>query len=161
MKERLAQVKSRYQQYSPRERLLIKAGAAALCCAVIYYAGIVPLDNMIKNSQTVLRKQQETLRWMREEINTNHLQAKVIKTDNPRSVVEESAKEIHLQLTDIRQDGQSLAFNIERVNVYELKNWLREINFTAGIRLEKMDLTPVDRLSDVKAQVLLSWKKHT
>ena len=161
MKERLAQWKTRYQNASPRERNLIKYCSATICCAAIYYGGSVPLDNMIKNSQQLLTKQNETLRWMLEEINTNHIQAKVLKTNNPRSVVEGSASEIHLPLTDIRQDGQSLSFSVARVNVYELKNWLREINFTAGIRLVKLDMTPVDHISDVKAQIVLSWKKGT
>ena len=70
--------------------------------------------------------------------------------------MEESAKEIHVALSNIQQDGQTLTFNIDRVNVYELKNWLREVNLTTGVRLEKMDLTPVDHLSDVKAQIKLS-----
>jgi general secretion pathway protein M len=59
----------------------------------------------------------------------------------------------------VRQDGQSLTFSINRVNVYVLKNWLREMNLATGVRLEKMTLTPVDHLSDVKADLQLSWKK--
>jgi general secretion pathway protein M len=49
---------------------------------------------------------------------------------------------------------------VERVNIYVLKNWLREINITSGIRLEKINLTPVDHLSDVKAEIQLTWKKN-
>lgn len=159
MKERLAQLTSRYKNYSARERNLFKICAAAMCCAVIYYGGVIPLDTMIKSSQSVLIKQKQTLNWMRDEINKNHLQARVVKTNNPRSVVEISAKEIHVALTDVRQDGQSMSFMIDRINVYELKNWLREINFTSGIRLEGIDLTPVDHVSDVKAQIKLTWAK--
>jgi general secretion pathway protein M len=40
----------------------------------------------------------------------------------------------------VRQDGQTLSFVVNRVNVYELKNWLREINQTSGVRLQKMNL---------------------
>ena len=141
MKEKIGQLKARYLRYSPRERTLIKLCGSALCCAIIWYGVMTPLDNM------------------RAEINKNHRQAKVLKTSNPRSVVEESAKEIHVALSNIQQDGQTLTFNIDRVNVYELKNWLREVNLTTGVRLEKMDLTPVDHLSDVKAQIKLSWAK--
>ena len=159
MKERLAQLTSRYKNYSARERNLFKICAAAMCCAVIYYGGVIPLDTMIKSSQSVLIKQKQTLNWMRDEINKNHLQARVVKTNNPRSVVEISAKEIHVALTDVRQDGQSMSCMIDRINVYELKNWLREINFTSGIRLEGIDLTPVDHVSDVKAQIKLTWAK--
>lgn len=159
MKERLAQLTSRYKNYSARERNLFKICAAAMCSAVIYYGGVIPLDTMIKSSQSVLIKQKQTLNWMRDEINKNHLQARVVKTNNPRSVVEISAKEIHVALTDVRQDGQSMSFMIDRINVYELKNWLREINFTSGIRLEGIDLTPVDHVSDVKAQIKLTWAK--
>lgn len=159
MKERLALLTSRYKNYSARERNLFKICAAAMCCAVIYYGGVIPLDNMIKSSQSVLIKQKQTLNWMRDEINKNHLQAQVVKTNNPRSVVEISAKEIHVALTDVRQDGQSLSFMIDRINVYELKNWLREINLASGIRLEGIDLTPVDHVSDVKAQIKLTWAK--
>ncbi|HDT2118674.1 TPA: type II secretion system protein M, partial [Enterobacter roggenkampii] len=130
-----------------------------LCSAVIYYAGIIPLDNMIKNSQATLARQIETVNWMKTEIDKNHLPVLQVKTDNPRSVVENSAHEINLTLTDIRQDGQTLAFVVNRVNVYELKNWLREMNLASGVRLEKMNLTPVDHLSDVKAEIQLTWKK--
>lgn len=159
MKERLQQLKARYGNYSPRERRLILFCAAALCCAVVYYGGIVPLDAMTRNSEATLLRQKETLRWMREEIDKNHLQARTVKTSNPRRVVEESAKEIHLALSDIRQQAQSLTFTVDRVNVYELKNWLRELNMASGVRLEKMALTPVDRANDVKAELVLSWKK--
>lgn len=159
MKARIEQLKTRYQNYSPRERNLFKLFAVAMCCAVVYYGGMIPLDNMVKNSQTTLLRQQETLRWMREEIDKNHLQAKVLKTSNPRMVVEQSAKEIHLTLTDVRQQEQSLAFVVEKANVYELKNWIRELNLSSGIRLDKLALTPVDRASDVKATIVLSWKK--
>lgn len=159
MKEKIGQLKARYLSYSPRERNLFKLCSATLCCAIIWYGVMTPLDSIIKNEQSTLLKQKQTLNWMRAEINKNHLQAKVLKTSNPRSVVEESAKEIHVALSNIQQDGQTLSFNIDRVNVYELKSWLREVNLTSGVRLEKMDLTPVDHLSDVKAQIKLSWAK--
>ncbi|BBT89820.1 type II secretion system protein GspM [Enterobacter mori] len=159
MKEKIGQLKARYQRYSPRERTLFKLCGSAICCAIIWYGVMTPLDSIIKNEISTLQKQKQTMNWMRAEINKNHLQAKVLKTSNPRSVVEESAKEIHVALSNIQQDGQTLSFNIDRVNVYELKSWLREVNLTAGVRLEKMDLTPVDHLSDVKAQIKLSWAK--
>lgn len=159
MKERITQLKSRYQNYSAREKIILKICAVAIAGAVIYYAGMVPLDNMIQNSKATLSRQKETLNWMRSEIDKNHLQVQIVKTDNPRTVVENSAQEIHLPLTDVRQDGQTLSFVVSRVNVYELKSWLREINQTSGVRLQKMNLTPVDRLSDVKAEVQLTWSK--
>ena len=159
MKERIAQLKSRYQNYSAREKVILKICAIALLVAAVYYGGIIPLDNMIQNSKSTLTRQKETLNWMRSEIDKNHLQVQIIKTDNPRAVVESSAQEIHLPLTDMRQDGQTLSFVVNRVNVYELKNWLREINQTSGVWLQKMNLTPVDLLSDVKAEVQLTWSK--
>ncbi|EMN1410265.1 type II secretion system protein GspM [Enterobacter chuandaensis] len=159
MKERITQLKSRYQNYSAREKIILKICAVAIAGAVIYYAGMVPLDNMIQNSKATLSRQKETLNWMRSEIDKNHLQVQIVKTDNPRTVVENSAQEIHLPLTDVRQDGQTLSFVVSRVNVYELKSWLREINQTSGVRLQKMNLTPVDHLSDVKAEVQLTWSK--
>ncbi|MGM8754339.1 type II secretion system protein M [Enterobacter chuandaensis] len=159
MKERITQLKSRYQNYSAREKIILKICAVAIAGGVIYYAGMVPLDNMIQNSKATLSRQKETLNWMRSEIDKNHLQVQIVKTDNPRTVVENSAQEIHLPLTDVRQDGQTLSFVVSRVNVYELKSWLREINQTSGVRLQKMNLTPVDRLSDVKAEVQLTWSK--
>ncbi|AVH16588.1 type II secretion system protein M [Enterobacter sp. SGAir0187] len=159
MKERITQLKSRYQNYSAREKVILKICAVALLGAVVYYAGMVPLDNMIQNNKATLTRQKETLNWMRSEIDKNHLQVQIIKTDNPRTVVEKSAQEIHLPLTDVRQDGQTLSFVISRVNVYELKSWLREINQTSGVRLQKLNLTPVDHLSDVKAEIQLTWSK--
>ncbi|RJL04646.1 type II secretion system protein GspM [Enterobacter chuandaensis] len=159
MKERITQLKSRYQNYSAREKVILKICAVALLGTVVYYAGMIPLDNMIQNSKATLTRQKETLNWMRSEIDKNHLQVQIVKTDNPRTVVENSAQEIHLPLTDVRQDGQTLSFVVNRVNVYELKNWLREINQTSGVRLQKMNLTPVDHLSDVKAEVQLTWSK--
>lgn len=33
------------------------------------------------------------------------------------------------------------------------------MNLASGVRLEKMNLTPVDHLSDVKAEIQLTWKK--
>lgn len=158
MKTHLTQLKLRYQNYSARERFILKICAAALCCAAVYYAGVIPLDNMIQTSKSTLRRQMETLNWMRKEIDANHLQMLQVKTDNPRSVVENSAHEINVSLTDVRQDGQTLSFIVNQVNVYKLKNWLREINQTSGIRLQKMNLTPVDHLSSVKAQIQLTWK---
>lgn len=159
MKERITQLKARYQQYSAREKVILKICAVAMLGAAIYYAGVIPLDNMIQNSKSTLARQKETLNWMRTEIDKNHLQVQVVKTDNPRTVVENSAHEINLSLADVRQDGQTLSFVVNRVNVYELKNWLREINQTSGVRLQKMSLTPVDHLSDVKAEVQLTWSK--
>lgn len=159
MKARIQQLKTRWQNYSPRERQLFKICAGALGCAIIYYGAMLPLDNIIQINQSALNKQQHTLSWMRDEINKNHLQAKVLKVTNPRSVVEESAKIVHLSLSDVRQEDQSLSFSIGRVNVYTLKSWLREINLTSGVRLEKIELTPVDHLSDVNAHITLSWAK--
>lgn len=159
MKERVVQLKARYQNYSTREKLLMKFCAAALCCAAVYYGGMVPLDNMIKNSQLTLKRQRDTLNWMRSEIDKNHLQVQQLKTDNPRSVVENSAQEIKLPLNDVRQEGQTLSFTVPRVEINELKNWLREINAASGIKLEKMKLTPVDHQRDVRAEIQLSWKK--
>ena len=159
MKARIAQLKSRYQHYSAREKTILKICAITVLGGAIYYTGVIPLDNMIQNSKATLTRQKETLNWMRSEINKNHLPVQVVKTNNPRTVVENSAHEINLSLTDVRQDGQTLSFVVSRVNVYELKSWLREINQTSGVRLQKMNLTPVDRLSDVKAEVQLTWSK--
>ena len=61
MKERIAQLKSRYQNYSVREKVLIKMFAVALAGAAVYYAGVIPLDNMIQNSKATLSRQKETL----------------------------------------------------------------------------------------------------
>ncbi|MDR2262406.1 MAG: type II secretion system protein M [Enterobacter asburiae] len=160
MKQRVAQLKSRYQNYNSREKLILKICAATMLGAVVYYAGVTPLDNMIKNSNSTLVRQKETLNWMQSEIDKNHLQVQQVKTNNPRTVVENSAHEINLSLTDVRQDGQILSFVVNRVNVYELKNWLHEINLASGVRLEKMNLTPVDHLSDVKAEVQLTWARN-
>lgn len=159
MKARIGQLQARYQNYSARERNLFKLCAVALCCALVYYGGMVPLDNIIQNSQSTLLRQKETIRWMRDEIDKNHLQVRQLKTSNPRSVIEMSAKEIQLPLSDIRQDTQSLSFVIERVSIYELKNWLREVNLTSGIQLEKMSLIPAGNSHEVKAEIQLSWKK--
>jgi len=164
MKERIAQLKSRYQNYSTREKIILnfilKICAVAIVGAVVYYTGVIPLDNMIQNSKSTLKRQKETLNWMRSEIDKNHLQVQIVKTNNPRTVVENSAHEINLSLTDMRQEGQTLSFVLNRVNVYELRSWLREINQTSGVRLQKINLTPVDHLSDVKAQVQLTWSKN-
>ncbi len=51
MKERIAQLKARYQHYSAREKVILKICAASMCCAVVYYAGVIPLDNMIQGSK--------------------------------------------------------------------------------------------------------------
>lgn len=56
MKQRVAQLKARYQQYSVREKRLMTLCGTAFCCALVYYAGVVPLDNMIKNSQATLKR---------------------------------------------------------------------------------------------------------
>lgn len=159
MKERIAQLKSRYQNYSTREKIILKICAVAIVGAVVYYTGEIPLDNMIQNSKSTLKRQKETLNWMRSEIDKNHLQVQIVKTNNPRTVVENSAHEINLSLTDMRR-GANLSFVLNRVNVYELRSWLREINQTSGVRLQKINLTPVDHLSDVKAQVQLTWSKN-
>ncbi|QLO97588.1 type II secretion system protein GspM [Enterobacter hormaechei] len=159
MKERIAQLKSRYQNYSARKKIILKICAVAIVGAAVYYTGVIPLDNMIQNSKSTLKRQKETLNWMRSEIDKNHLQVQLVKTNNPRTVVENSAHEINLSLTDVRQEGQTLSFVVNRVNVYELKSWLREINQTSGVTLQKINLTPVDHLSDVKAQVQLTWSK--
>ena len=50
MKQRIAQLKSRYQNYSAREKVILKICAAALLGAAVYYAGVMPLDNMIQHS---------------------------------------------------------------------------------------------------------------
>ena len=159
MKTQIAQLKKRWQNYSPRERNLFKLCGGALCCAMVYYGAMMPLDTLIKNNEAVLFKQKQTLNWMRQEIDKNHLQSRIVNTPNPRSVVEESAKVVHVALTDVRQEEQSLTFVIERVNISALQNWLREMNVSSGIHLEKLALTPVDRQSDVKAHITLSWAK--
>jgi len=43
MKERIAQLKSRYQNYSAREKVILKICAIALLVAAVYYGGIIPL----------------------------------------------------------------------------------------------------------------------
>ncbi|MEX0577166.1 type II secretion system protein GspM, partial [Enterobacter cloacae subsp. cloacae] len=45
MKEKIGQLKARYLRYSPRERTLIKLCGSALCCAIIWYGVMTPLDN--------------------------------------------------------------------------------------------------------------------
>lgn len=68
MKTQIAQLKNRWQNYSPRERNLFKLCGGALCCAMVYYGAMMPLDTLIKNNEAVLFKQKQTLNWMRREI---------------------------------------------------------------------------------------------
>lgn len=68
MKTQIAQLKNRWQHYSPRERNLFKLCGGALCCAMVYYGAMMPLDTLIKNNEAVLFKQKQTLNWMRQEI---------------------------------------------------------------------------------------------
>lgn len=42
MKERIAQLKSRYQNYSTREKIILKICAVAIVGAVVYYTGVIP-----------------------------------------------------------------------------------------------------------------------
>ena len=60
MKEKIGQLKARYFRYSPRERTLIKLCGSALCCAIIWYGVMTPLDNIIKNEKSTLQKQKQT-----------------------------------------------------------------------------------------------------
>lgn len=41
MKERIAQLKSRYQNYSAREKVILKLCAVAIFGAAVYYAGVI------------------------------------------------------------------------------------------------------------------------
>ena len=61
MKEKIGQLKARYQGYSPRERNLFKLCGAALCCAIIWYGVMTPLDSMIKNSESTRFKHNQIL----------------------------------------------------------------------------------------------------
>ncbi len=61
MKTQIAQLKNRWQNYSPRERNLFKLCGGALCCAMVYYGAMMPLDTLIKNNEAVLFKQKQTL----------------------------------------------------------------------------------------------------
>jgi general secretion pathway protein M len=81
---------------------------------MVYYGAMMPLDTLIKNNEAVLFKQKQTLNWMRQEIDKNHLQSRIVNTPNPRSVVEESAKVVHVALTNVRQEEQSLTFDRAR-----------------------------------------------
>ena len=53
MKMQIAQLKNRWQHYSPRERNLFKLCGGALCCAMVYYGAMMPLDTLIKNNEAV------------------------------------------------------------------------------------------------------------
>lgn len=55
MKERIAQLKSRYQNYSAREKIILKICAVAIVGAAVYYTGVIPLDNMIQNRKSTLK----------------------------------------------------------------------------------------------------------
>lgn len=160
MKARTEQLRQRWQAYSPRERLLILFCGIALGAAVVYFGLCQPLMNMQHNSVQTLKRQQETLTWMRNEIEDKLIPVKVVTTDNVRQLVEQSAKEVSIPIADLQQQGKNLSFSVSSINIYQLKNWIREVNISSGAHLDKLTLVTVDKHNIVKANVKLSWERR-
>jgi general secretion pathway protein M len=160
MKARLQQLKDRWQTWSTRERSLMVSCGVALVGAVIYYGAFQPLAAMNTKSVQTLKRQQETLTWMRTEIENKLIPVKVVTTDNVRQLVEMSAGEVKTPLESVQQKDKLLTFSIARIDIVELRNWLREINVSSGAHLDKLMITPVDKQNDVKVQITLSWGRQ-
>ncbi|MCS2158437.1 type II secretion system protein M [Scandinavium sp. H11S7] len=158
MNATLQKMKARWQQYQPRERKLILLCLAVLGVAIFYFGAWQPLVMMNKNSQLTLKRQQETLNWMRHEIESKHIPVRKLKTANVSRLVEISARALKIPLSNMQQQNTALSFGIANIDIYQLRDWLREINLSSGAQVQKLTLTPVDSARQVKAEIQLSWK---
>lgn len=157
MKARITLIHARWQAYKPHERALMLFLGIAVFAAMLWYGAYQPLLKMNSNSQQLIKRQLETLSWMRSEIAANHLPVKKIKTESVRNVVEVTASELHLSLSGIQQQGKTLSFTVPSVQFYDLKNWMRELNLASGARIEKIVITPTAQSQLVSADIKLGW----
>ncbi len=157
MKQHVQKLYSRWQQYTARERTLLLFCTVVLGCTAFYYGAWQPLMLMNKHSQQTLKRQQETLMWMRDEIDSKHIPVRKVKTANVPNLVEISARELNIPLLNMNQQGTGLTFSVAQIDMFQLKNWLREINLSSGAQVQKLTLTPVDSASKVRAEIQLHW----
>lgn len=148
---------ARWQAMSARERGLVLLCALAMGLTLLWYGVWQPLATMNLSSQQTIQRQLETIRWMRSEITRMHIPVRQAITDNVRTVVEDSARELQIPLSQVQQQGKTLSFSVPQVDFSVLKNWMREVNLASGARIDKITLTPVDRQNQVSAEILLSW----
>ncbi|ADO49175.1 type II secretion system protein GspM [[Enterobacter] lignolyticus] len=157
MNAQIMKLDARWQAMSVRERGLALLCALAIGLAALWYGVWQPLAAINRNSQQTIERQLETIRWMRSEITRMHIPVRQTITENVRTVVEDSASELQIPLSQVQQQGKTLSFSVTQVDFAVLKNWMREVNLASGARIEKITLTPVDRRQQVSAEVLLSW----
>lgn len=148
---------ARWQAMSARERGLVLLCALAMGLTLLWYGVWQPLATMNLSSRQTIQRQLETIRWMRSEITRMHIPVRQAITDNVRTVVEDSARELQIPLSQVQQQGKTLSFSVPQVDFSVLKNWMREVNLASGARIDKITLTPVDRQNQVSAEILLSW----
>ena len=141
-----------------REQRLIGSLGAVVIVFILYSVIWQPLTNNIANTEKKVKRQQELLVWVKQEVsrfkasgqhNTN---AKA--TGSLASIVNNAASRSGIAITRIQPQGEDLQVWIDNIAFNTLLEWLAQLSQQQGLAIKNIDLDATEVNGEVRVRRL-------
>ncbi|TMM47845.1 type II secretion system protein GspM [Colwellia ponticola] len=151
-------MKAWWQQLNGREQRLVAVMAVVFMAFIFYSALWQPINKRLIQADNKLSRQQVLLTWVQE--NTSlYQQAKQYSgakkfSGSLSSVANRSAKTYKITITRMQPQGDDLQVWVDSTSFTQLLFWLEHLANNEGLQVKAIDLTPGDKIGEVRVRRL-------
>jgi len=152
------QLKTWWENISPREQLLTMISAVVMLIAILYWGIWTPLTDQLNSSKTQLMRAEKTLSWTQEKA-TVLLQADTVKPPltgrNLTQILNRSARQDNITFSRIVNKKDQIEVWITEVEFDLFVQWLANLSNQHGIKVLNADVAKTERAGYIKVNRLL------
>ena len=152
------QLKTWWENISPREQLLTMISAVVMLIAILYWGIWTPLTDQLNGSKAQLMRAEKTLSWTQEKA-TVLLQADTVKSPltgrNLTQILNRSARQDNITFSRIVNKKDQIEVWITEVEFDLFVQWLANLSNQHGIKVLNADVAKTERAGYIKVNRLL------
>jgi len=152
------QLKTWWENISPREQLLTMISAVVMLIAILYWGIWTPLTDQLNSSKAQLMRAEKTLSWTQEKA-TVLLQADTVKPPltgrNLTQILNRSARQDNITFSRIVNKKDQIEVWITEVEFDLFVQWLANLSNQHGIKVLNADVAKTERAGYIKVNRLL------
>jgi len=152
------QLKTWWENISPREQLLTMISAVVMLIAILYWGIWTPLTDQLNSSKAQLIRAEKTLTWTQEKA-TILLQADTVKPPltgrNLTQILNRSARQDNITFSRIVNKKDQIEVWITEVEFDLFVQWLANLSNQHGIKVLNADVAKTERAGYIKVNRLL------
>lgn len=150
-------MQAQWQQLEERDKKLIVVLAVTLMIAAVYWFAWQPLQDNIDNTSRQIKVQENTLadvKVMGQKIFALQGNSKAAVSGDLNQLVNRSAQRNQIKISRMQAKAESLQIWVDNIAFDRFLDWLEELEFQHGIKVENLDISAGDNSGMIKVRRL-------